>query len=100
LSSYQFIESAAHRPVDDLIGSGILSALLAKLPVALSAQLVYFGLHPTKQLLRRLGWNPCPLKVPGFSSLRQDLAAHVFDFIPNSVQFHCQPQSYRRLSVH
>ena len=42
--------------------------LLAKLPVALRAQPVYFGLHPTKQLLRRLGWNPCPLKVPDFSA--------------------------------
>jgi len=38
------------RAIDDFVGARILSAMLPYQPVALGAQPVNFGLHPTQQL--------------------------------------------------
>src|SRR6266403_3282677 len=81
-------ETALDRSVDDFVGAGIFSALLAYLPITLGAQTVYLGLHPFQQLFRGLGGDARALKVLNFFSLPQDLAAHVLDFAPDKVQFH------------
>jgi hypothetical protein len=52
---------------------------LANQPVALCAQLIDLGLHPSQQLFRGLCRNACPLKVANFSALPVDLVAHMFD---------------------
>jgi hypothetical protein len=81
-------ETALDWSVDDFVGARVFSALLGYLPVTLGAQNVYFGLHPFQQLFRGRGEDVRALKVLNFFSLPQDLAAHVFDFTPDKVQFH------------
>jgi hypothetical protein len=48
--------------------------------VALSAQLIHFGLHPGQQLFRRSGRYAGPLKRLNVLPLAVDLPAHMFDF--------------------
>jgi hypothetical protein len=61
-------------------------ATLAHQPVALCAQLIDLGLHPGQQLFRGLGWKACPLKVPNFSPLPQDLTAADVHFLPGCMR--------------
>ena len=48
--------------------------------VALRAQLIHFGLHPSQQLFRRSGRYAGPLRRPNVLPLAVDLPARMFDF--------------------
>jgi hypothetical protein len=56
------------------------AALLLLEPLPLSAKVVDFGVHPSKEKFSRGGGEPCPLKLQDLLTLSSDLDAHMLDF--------------------
>jgi len=71
--------------------------LLEALP--LSAKVIDFGVHPSKEEFSRSGGDPCPLELEDFPALPSDLNAHVLDFGPDVIYPHSAPSMMVRIGV-
>jgi hypothetical protein len=79
-------EAPLDRPVDDFVGSGILSALITYEAVALLAKSINLGLHPHQQFIGGLGCNARALEILNLFPVPHDLAAQVFDFSSDEIE--------------
>jgi hypothetical protein len=79
-------EAPFDRPVDDFVGSGILSALITYEAVALLAKSINLGLHPHQQFIGGLGCNARALEILNLFPVPHDLAAQVFDFSSDEIE--------------
>jgi hypothetical protein len=77
-----------NRPVDDLVGSGILPALFANLTITFGAQLVHLPEHSGQQLFRRGGAYAGALERANVTSLPGYLPAPVFDSGSEGFEIH------------
>jgi hypothetical protein len=84
-------EAPLDRPVDDFVGAGVLSALLAYLPVPFGAKVIDLREHTGQKLFRGFRRDTRTLEVPNLLPLPQYLATHVFDFSARGWELHEVP---------